>query len=344
MEQGTIDKKDLKKLIAAVVKGGKFYGPVARPQGTCLVELTADSDLLLEYSNSVLPVKRLFFPQSEVIASYGEDGMKELPAPDDKVVIFGVRPCDALSLVMLDKVFLEQTAASGQGEKKYVDPYYRTRRDNSLIISLACNEPLETCFCTSVGGSPAGSEGSDILVFDTGDTLLFEALTDKGKTFMQTHSNLFKEPAAAEIEAKGKLAIETDKKVPALNIEDITEKLQKSFESDIWDQTSERCLGCGTCTYLCPTCHCFALCDEGTSSAGKRVKIHDACMFPSFTLEASGHNPRSTRGERMRQRIMHKFRYTVENLQKIFCVGCGRCITNCPVNVDVRETIERIKK
>lgn len=327
MEKGMLNKKDLKKLVAAVSKKGRFYGPVPRDEGTRLVELDPSCVPQLEYSNFVLPVKRLFFPQSELLCACGAAGMEEVPPPDEKVVIFGVRPCDALSLVFLDKVFLD---------REFVDPYYQKRRDNSVIISLACSDPLETCFCTSVGGSPTGTEGSDILACDAGNSLLFEAVTKKGKAFMKEHSKLFKEP-------KGKQT-DVDEKMGTVNVSGITEKLKEKFEDSLWDEIAESCLGCGICTYSCPTCHCFGIYDEKTGAAGSRIRAQDACMFTAFTLEASGHNPRPTRGDRMRQRIMHKFCYTVDNFGDIFCVGCGRCIRKCPVNVDIRETIEEVIK
>jgi ferredoxin len=343
MVQGIIKKEDLKELIAAVRKDGSFYGPVMGSEGVSLSELGPDDEVALDYANFKLPAKRQFFPWSEVIYTYeGEDiadGSPPEEASEGIRVIFGVRPCDAHSLLCLDKVFLD-------GE--FSDPYYRRRREHSLIISLACSDPLDTCFCTSVGGSPTGKEGADVLVFDVGDVLLFETVTPKGEAFMKAYSDLFEEPGAEETMARDAQALSAEKKVPAADVSGITERLQGNFDSPIWDEIAQRCLGCGICTYLCPTCHCFGLYDEAHSEEaglrGRRIRVQNACMFPSFTLEASGHNPRSSYGERMRQRIMHKFRYTVENFGDIFCVGCGRCISDCPVNIDLRETIAEVLK
>jgi len=318
MVQGLIRKEDLKKLIAAVSKNGAFFGPVMAGENVSLSKVEPDGALTLEYSNIKLPPKRLFSPQSEVIG-----------------VIFGVRPCDALSLVRLDKVFLE-------GE--FVDPYYRRRRDNAIIISLACSCPLDTCFCTSVGGSPAGTEGADVLACDLGEALLFESVTAKGEAFMKVHSGLLGKATKAHAKARDAQASDAEKMVSRVNVSGIAEKLQGSFESPVWEEIARRCLGCGICTYLCPTCHCFGLYDEQAGLKGRRIRTQDSCMFPSFTLEASGHNSRTSNRERMRQRVMHKFCFTVENFGDLFCVGCGRCITNCPVNMDVRETVAEVSK
>lgn len=336
MAQRTIIKTGLRELVDAVRKDGRFYGPVKADEGEALSEsFKPDDGASLNYYNFKLPAKRLFFPHTEVICTYDGETMTDVPLPEEKVVIFGMRPCDALSLARLDKVFLDE---------EFVDPYYRSRRENAVVISLACNDPLETCFCTSVEGSPAGTEGADILAFDLGDSLLFETVSEKGEAFVATHAALFREPAPQETEARDKVAAAAEKKVPQLDVAGLTEKLQQIFDSPIWETMSERCLGCGVCTHLCPTCHCFGLHDEKAGSGGRRIRVQDCCVFPSFTSEASGHNPRPSSGERMRQRIMHKFRYTVENFGDTFCVGCARCITNCPVNMDLRETLAEVMK
>ncbi len=120
-------------------------------------------------------------------------------------------------------------------------------------------------------------------------------------------------------------------------------KLSDIFDSDIWDRWHDRCLGCGTCTYLCPTCHCFDIAEEATNNIGQRVRNWDSCMFDLFTLHASGHNPRDLQRQRLRQRVMHKFSYTVDRYNQPFCVGCGRCVNRCPVNIDIREILGELE-
>ncbi len=334
MAQGVIKKSDLKELIAAVGADGSFLGPVPTSDGVALAELGPGDEVALDYANFTLPIKRQMFPYCEVIST-GGDGEAGAPLPDRKAVIFGVRPCDAQSLDFLDKVFCDE---------EFVDPYYRSRRDNYLIISLACSEPAETCFCTSVSGGPAGAKGADILAFDVGDSLLLESVTNRGEAFMKTHAGLFSKPTAKQIDGRKSQAASAEKKVPPVAVDGVTDKLPGNYDSPIWQEITQRCLGCGVCTYLCPTCHCFGLYDQKVDSADGRVRAQDSCMFASFTLEASGHNPRASRPERMRQRIMHKFRYTVEKFGDVFCVGCGRCVTGCPVNVDIRETLTEAVK
>ncbi len=128
-----------------------------------------------------------------------------------------------------------------------------------------------------------------------------------------------------------------------VDVPGMAKKLEGMFDSEYWEYTHQRCLGCGTCTYLCPTCHCFDIADEVVTDAGQRVRNWDSCMFDLFTLHASGHNPRPSQKQHLRQRIMHKFSYTVDRFSDAFCVGCGRCVTRCPVNIDVREILDELE-
>jgi len=127
-----------------------------------------------------------------------------------------------------------------------------------------------------------------------------------------------------------------------LDASNIEKSLDNIFESKIWSETSRICINCGSCTFICPTCHCFDVQDEMEKGSGKRIRLWDTCQFELFTQEASGHNPRGVAFARTRQRLYHKFNYYVKNYELIGCVGCGRCITNCPVSHDIRETLESV--
>ncbi len=329
MAEGALSKKDFGKLAAAVGKEAAFLGPV-KGDDSFFSEVDSKTEVDFERANSSLPLKRLFFPQSEALYTYDGDQLGKLPLPEEKVVVFGARPCDARALLQLDKVLLGEPAA---------DPYYQRRRENTTVIALACGAPAPTCFCTSVTGGPHGKEGADVLASDLGDALLFESVSPKGEAFMKVHAGLFANAKPEMKTAKEKQLADAAKKIAKINIDGLAEKLKACYDSPIWAELTERCLDCGACTYSCPTCHCFGIYDETAGAKGKCIRVQDACMFPGFTLEVSGHNPRRARGERMRQRIMHKFRYTVENFGETFCVGCGRCVAACPVNLDVRETV-----
>jgi len=334
MKQAVIRRDALTNFIRSVGKDCRVYAPVREENTVNLAEISSSGEIELAYANSRVPLKNLFFPQSEVICTFVDGEALNVQLPDENAVILGSRPCDARALPILDKVFSEDIG----------DPYYLARRNNALIITLACNDPSETCFCTSLGGSPSGKEGSDILAFDLGEVLLFETVSEKGGSFMETYSGLFQPANKAHLKTKKDLASTAEKKVPALDVEGVSEKLEGAFDSPFWDKIHQTCLACGICTFLCPTCHCFAFDDSRVDSKGERVRLWDCCQYPAFTMEASGHNPRISSRERMRQRIMHKFSYYVKNFGEVACVGCGRCVENCPINLDLREIVTIIKE
>jgi len=333
MKRGKIDKADLGKLLVAVSETAQCAGPVADRVGVKLEMLSADSALELAYDNFALSPKLWFFPRSEVIASGTGDALETTLLPEGETVLFGLRPCDAAALELLDKIFLDEA---------YLDPYYKNRRQNTTVVALACNEPDAACFCTSVGGGPGAGAGADVIAFDLGDALLFEALTDKGKALLTQHEKLLNAPTGDDDAAKTKVIADAGAKLKPVKTDGLADKLSGLFDAPVWEVIGERCVGCGTCTYLCPTCHCFGIYDEKAGEQVQRIRTQDACMFPQFTLEASGHNPRDTQGVRARQRVMHKFSYTVDNVGETFCVGCGRCVVHCPVNIDIREILEEV--
>jgi sulfhydrogenase subunit beta (sulfur reductase) len=321
VHQYALDLSDLKKFITALAKTGMVKGPKAGDNGPILEKISGAEELLLDFGNFRLPPKREFFPQCEAI---------EQKVPDEGMVIFGIRPCDAQALASLDMVFIDD---------RFVDPHYKKKRDNTLVISLACETPEVSCFCTSTGDGPAAKNGSDIIAFHLKTSLIFEPITKKGEAFLLQNKKLFREPSAKELQARVKQEDDCKKVMPRVPVTDVAAAIGKKDSPAFWNAIAETCLSCGACTFLCPTCHCFDLSDEATSQGSRKLRTHDACMFAAFSREASGHNPRPKPSDRMRQRIMHKLSYTQENFGRVFCVGCGRCVRFCPSNIDIRETV-----
>jgi sulfhydrogenase subunit beta (sulfur reductase) len=295
-----------------------------------------------DYTNAVVPPKKLIFPQREVLLKFHSSNekspdVKEVLPEEKPVVVFGVRPCDAKALTLTDKVF------GGDLE----DPYYRRRRDNTTVVGLVCNEPPSpNCFCTSVGGSPAGKEGLDVVLTDLGNKYYVETLTKRGEKAVAGGGKIFAAPAAFDKKTAKNIHADAAKKVKRRveRVDETTEKLKGMFDTPFWDEESLTCVRCGICTYLCPTCHCFDINDEVLSTAplaGERVRTWDNCQFPDFTMHSSGHNPRPNRASRLRQRILHKFRYFVENFGDYQCTGCGRCINYCPVGIDIISVLDK---
>jgi ferredoxin len=301
----------------------------------------------LDYTMTILPVKALIFPQVEVFLEFSKTGadkqeilqVKEILPEEKPAVVFGVRPCEAKAISLLDKVF------SGD----FDDPYYWARRKQTILVGLACNTPPgENCFCLSVEGSPYSEEGLDILLTDLGDKYFVKTLTENGEKLVNKAKDLFREPRPEDKKKVNAVHAESEKKIVRRlkdSKKDIAAKLKGTFDSPLWDEESMSCIRCGICTYLCPSCHCFDINDELDSVSplrGKRVRTWDNCQFPDFTMHSSGHNPRPDKASRLRQRLFHKFQYFVEIYDKTMCTGCGRCISLCPVGIDIIKVLDKV--
>jgi len=338
MEKRLIKKEELPALIGKISGGMQVYGPVKEGDYVLFRALKKGEEPLTVYANSRNAPKQFLFPQRGELMKYTLTGRDMNLAPkereDGPAVLFGVRPCDAHSFTLLDMLF---------DQENFKDPNYIDRREKTTVITLACvHPPYSTCFCTAVSGSPTSSEGADILLTDIGEAYLAEFVTPKGERLLPRFGELADADEASlrmkkEIEVRA--AGEIKSTPPAKDIKPI---LDGMFEHAFWDTIHGRCLKCGACTYLCPTCHCFDISDETKGSDGVRIRNWDSCMYPLFTRAASGHNPRPSQKERWRQRVMHKFKYYVDNFGAISCVGCGRCVMLCPVNIDIRKIISDI--
>ncbi len=331
MAESKIAKKQIPEFLTAVSEDYTFYGPKDEDGIVTFGKISSAEELILDYRNSTISPKELFFPRAEVVYEFDGQGYVNETMPDEKRVIFGMRPCDCRALTLLDRNF---------DKEQVKEPFYVTRRQNTVVVALGCNRPLSSCFCTSVGGDPFGQEGADVLLGDMGDSLLAKAITPKGKDFLAHYSKFFSTKGSGSWDKQAKEA--RNKIKSNLEVENIKSCLDERFEDNIWETVSRKCLGCGICSYLCPTCYCFDLVDEKTSAVTKKVRTWDCCMFSLFTLHASGHNPRPVNAPRLRQKIMHKFSYYPEQYGVNSCVGCGRCVHSCPVNLDIRQLLEEM--
>ncbi len=335
MERAILQRKDLDAMLEAMRRTATVYAPVRDAGGNlAFQEIERASDIHLEGNNTLTSAKGLFFPQREILMRFSRGRLSQADLPTGSFVVFGLRPCDARSLTWLDGVFGGEVA----------DPYYRERRKNALVVATACDRPGPACFCTSVGGSPYGTDGSDLLFSPAGnDTFLFEAVTDKGRQFLETLPDLFRPADEKALKAREERARAAGQSMKVMDLSGLKEKLDRGIDSPLWDRLTRTCLGCGVCAFVCPACHCFDITDETAGADGVRVRSWDTCQFPRFTLHASGHNPRPLKKARMRQRVMHKFSYSVQTAGTVYCSGCGRCVRACPVDLDIRGILTAFK-
>lgn len=333
-----IRKDKLKELLQEMMQQYDVFAAKEKHNKIQLDKINDTSEIVFSCDNTHNKPAALFFPQCETLFEFDTKSnyASPPPLPEKPMLIFGIRPCDARSLLILDRVF------SWDGVE---DHYYFRRRNNALLLVTGCNEPRSTCFCNSVGGGPMDSTGADLFLTELPEGYVIEPVSGKGKEFLQKIEPYLTDCTASEL----KLLVEVRKNaesllLPGIEVQDLPQKLRGNFEHQVWEEFYTACLGCGTCAYLCPTCHCFDIVDIKKGQRGERIRCWDCCMYPIFTLHASGHNPRPGQKERVRQRVMHKFEYFVENFGDIACVGCGRCIINCPVNIDIRSILKTLKK
>jgi sulfhydrogenase subunit beta (sulfur reductase) len=332
MSEWVIDKSAVTDFVSELLKTREVIAPVERDGILGFESLDSVDGIVLDFYNTRLAPKEVFFPRSETLFAYQEGKALPVSLPTEQRVVLGIRPCDARSAALLDKVF---------DTSDYQDPYYASRRKYTTLVGLSCAKPQSTCFCTSVGGGPFSTQGLDSLWTDLGEHYLVKVLTDRGRALVA--SSAYFHPANDEdTDLKAEIAARAEQSVSGPQVQGVKEKLDGMYDDPFWDQVHQKCLGCGACTYLCPTCHCFDIVDEGDGMRGRRVRNWDTCQFALFTYHTSGHNPRPSGKQRMRQRVMHKFNYFVANLGDIACVGCGRCVRECPVNLDIRAVLEAI--
>jgi sulfhydrogenase subunit beta (sulfur reductase) len=331
-----IAKTALPDLFAALQ--GRVYVPVRDGKGFSF-GLWEGQPWPDDYQNAIVPPKHILFPQTEDLYTFrmeGEDmAIDPVAVPEETSFIFGLRPCDCRAIELLDLVFREGP---------FVDAAYNKRRENTLLMVLGCKEGVPTCFCTSFGLEPAFAPGADWNMWDLGEVLVVEPGTDKGKELLDS-LGLFREATDEEKsqveklreEAKGTITLHAP-------TEGITELLQANFDHPLWDEISRKCLECGACTYLCPTCHCYDMQSSSVLGQGRRFRCWDSCMYCNYTLMAGGHNPRPSKRERVRNRFLHKLQYFPENQGEFGCVGCGRCLINCPVCMDITRFMAQAKE
>ena len=324
-------------LLGLIAEKSPLYLPVDTKTGAEFRKYESGmtpSDALLTTRSA----KDTFFPQSETLMNFKVDG-KKIEVIDTRVecedfVVWGVRACDARAFKVLDNVFLSEP----------IDTFYKNRRDHALIVSLACDRPAETCFCKTFGVDPADPD-CDIAAYKADGFLYLDAKTEKGEKLLASLENATESADEKAVDdAKAKIN-ERLSKLPLANLKADafgSGKTPKFFDAPEWVELSESCLGCGSCTFHCPTCQCYDIKDLDTGHGVIRHRCWDSCMYSEFTKMSAG-QPRLTQKERFRQRFMHKLCYYPERYDGLYsCVGCGRCLKVCPIGMNIVKVMKKL--
>ncbi len=361
----SISRDKLDSLYSAIAENYDLFMPIKAAGKTNYGFWSEGEEGDIDTLKTIRSGKDAFFPQVEQLYTVnrefipadvagGEEAEKAADTPirtklsitpgklvDHDFVVFGMRPCDVRGIEVMDNVYL----------KDPVDSYYKSRRDHGIVVALACHEPEESCFCTVFGIDPAdpSKAKADVATWLIEDKLYWKPITEKGEALTAKLASMFEEDSQADAKVDAEKAAIEDIAGQLPNAELSLEgwgagKTDEKFDSPVWDKVYKGCLGCGTCTFVCPTCQCYDIKDYTTKDGIQRYRCWDSCMYSDFTLMAGGQN-RQTQLQRFRQRFMHKLVYYPTNNDGMFmCVGCGRCVEKCPQSLNIVKVIKAFAK
>ena len=335
-----IKTDSLPRLYAAIAEKKDLFLPVKTAGQTNFGLWTETAEVDIRTLKTVKSAKDIFFPQSENLYRVSRQEGKYTVEPEalqeKPFVVFGIRGCDVKGMEVLDKVFLSDP----------VDSYYAARRENGIVVAMACGRPEASCFC-KVFGVDCAEPAGDVVTWLAGDLLYWQPKTEKGEALTAELSALLESAEDAAVEAEKAAIRAIVEKLPYANLSLDNwgaAAADKNFDSPIWEQLYRPCLACGTCTFVCPTCQCYDIKDYNTGNGVQRYRCWDSCMYSDFTMMAHGNN-RTSQMQRFRQRFMHKLAYFPANNDGMFsCVGCGRCVDKCPSHLNIVKVIKAFEK
>ncbi|UCC11473.1 MAG: 4Fe-4S dicluster domain-containing protein [candidate division WOR-3 bacterium] len=317
--------------VLKLAEDGSVFYPKLEDRATHLVRFDKDKKFEPDFTHirTAETVKHILFPSRDVVATFPKDEKRK----GEKQFLLGVKACDLRGVEVYDRVFLKTDP---------VDPFYRLKRENTLIISADCPEPDDYCFCNLVGLHPYGETVCDINITEVSNGFVFEPVSPQGEKLVQAHAKLFEEASADDLKEREKLRREAQKTLGKVNEKEFSKDLPDRVESSdrrTMHKARENCVECYGCLHCCPTCYCFLLSDFKKAKTVERVRTWDACYYPAYARVGGGANPRSNLDERFWNRFNCKFNYFHKYEGIYACAGCGRCYRGCSGKIDIREIL-----
>jgi len=336
-----IKRQEITKWLQKLLECGEVIAPVRGPCGDILFStVSSPQQVVWDFQNTLPPPKGFLLPQTDSLVKIERNagGYEIEPTYDNRRrFLFNVRSCDAEGIAFLTRMF----------ETEPADASYLRRAKNITIISLACNIPCPLGFCICSGSGPFLSDGYDVQLTDLGENYLVEVGSEKGEAAVCV-ANLFRSATEEEVSQRKQIEVTAKNhfEEETCHFASAMRRISTGRVRDaLWEEMSEWCLECGGCNMICPTCYCFSVKDLGQDRGWIRCRIWDSCQYAAFTLEASGHNPRADRKQRIRRRFFHKVsaQYYLRD-GAVGCVGCGRCIKVCLGMTNMPAVVGAIRK
>jgi ferredoxin len=332
-----IRKVDFPQWVEKLDNSHHLMGPKSVNNHYVFDDFHSAEEIDLGYSTSVLPPKKALLPQSEVLLKFDlKNDSSEVIKTKKSTIVMGVHTCDMHSIILLDEVFL-------QG---YRDQHYQAHRENTTFVTIECLEPCsEHAFCKDMG-TLSIPEQFDLHLTDLGEAYAIDIGSTKGAALLEG-LEVFQEPDNADYKLLSRVMSNKWARFPYkldTDITDLPSLMKVSQKSALWNELGERCLSCGLCTLVCPTCYCFDVHDEIdlALSEGIRFRIWDSCQLDQFAEVAGGHDFRAGRANRQRHRFMRKYNYQSISAGLLGCVGCGRCAQACTVDISPVKVLNRL--
>jgi len=342
-----IDATNFERLLKKLSGEGELYVPVRNAETQKLRLERVDTFPLPEGTTfdgyrTVEPLKTiaqlLRCPVAEYPSPDGDDLPDESTFPKTFVV---ARGCDILAMELIDKV---------QIEGEFTDAFYKIRRDKMVVIGADCTECGKSCFCTLLGNKPWPERGFDLAIAKVRGGFVAETGSEVGEKIVRENRDLFPEAQDQYVRERGQSRAALVRALEAQNAaypktDTLPPIVRAALTDDIWDDISARCIECGGCTNICPTCYCFLLYDQpANGNHFQRITAMDSCQVTGYSRMAGMLNPRARLTDRVKHRYYHKYDYLVLTHGAIYCTGCGRCIDVCSALIDMRDAFKRVKE